>query len=521
MTSLRHILRQLEPYLIGAYPSLGDHVCSQQVELLGGQDTLCRSRLYLGDAGSVQVLDAAQAEPGTVVLLAGGGGDPTPKARPEGCVLVCFTCSLTLLFNTVSRALAQTEAWRRAYLELTDHGRGLHAIVALTAQLADSAVLLLDQSGRVVASGGMEHSAYLAGQAAATGAIPQRTTDALFPAGSAARYGAWPVPGTDLVLHARRMVLQDRPVGMLLLEGRKSRPDLDYPSLCECATDCLGRRLLSTDLSRLGSSSRAFQQCWEDIVQRKLTGVAEIREALSRMPHPIQQFARVAVLTFSGGGAGIPYNYLIARLREIFPHTNMAVYHQDIVLLLTYPERTFQRDLPADGALAELLNRFHGYLAVSNGTRALNALASLYMLTKQTAMLAQELDLQKGERICFYEDYSMYCVIDLCAQRYLEIEGNDDILYLIHPAVIHLTRYDRAHNSNLRDVLYYYLLNDRNLVKTSACTYMHRNTVINKVNKILELLDLDLENGNLRQRLMFSCQVIRYYEKVMKQTLKL
>lgn len=519
MTSLRHILRQLDPYLIRVHPGVGDYVCPERVELLGSQEVLQADRLYLGDASSVHVLSTARAEPACAVLLAGAGGDPAPELRLEQGILVCFSCSLTLLFNTVSEALAQAAQWRSAYLELTDHGRGLHAIVALTAHLSDSAVLLLDQSGRVVASSGMERSAYLAGQVSATGALPQRTTDALFPAGPEARCGAWAVPGTDLILYGRRMIHQDHSVGMLLLEGRTTRPDLDYRSLCECATDCLGRRLLSTDLSRLGSSTRDFQQCWEDIVQRKLAGVADIREALSRMAHPIRQFVRVAVLTFPGSGAGVPYNYLIARLREIFPQTNMAVYRKDVVLLLTYEERSFQRDLPQIDQLKELLTRFNGYLAVSNGTRALKALASLFMLAKQTAMLARELE--KEEHICFYEDYSMYCVIDLCAQRYLEIDGNDDILYLIHPAIIHLTRYDRAHNSSLRDVLYYYLLNDRNLVKTSACTYMHRNTVINKVNKILELLDLDLEDGHLRQRLMFSCQVIRYYERVMKQELKL
>ena len=83
--------------------------------------------------------------------------------------------------------------------------------------------------------------------------------------------------------------------------------------------------------------------------------------------------------------------------------------------------------------------------------------------------------------------------------------------------MIHLTRYDRQHNNNLRDVLYYYLLNDRNLVKTAAATYMHRNTVINKMSKIMDLIHLDLEDGNLRQRLMLSCQFIRYYEKVMER----
>jgi len=120
------------------------------------------------------------------------------------------------------------------------------------------------------------------------------------------------------------------------------------------------------------------------------------------------------------------------------------------------------------------------------------------------------------ERIFYHEEYSMYTVIDLCAQRYLEIDGNEDPLYLMHPAVVLLTRYDRMHNSNLNEVLYAYLLNNHNLVKTAASVHMHRNTVINKVNKIMELTNLDLEDSNLCQRLMFSCQFVRYYEKVLK-----
>ena len=101
-------------------------------------------------------------------------------------------------------------------------------------------------------------------------------------------------------------------------------------------------------------------------------------------------------------------------------------------------------------------------------------------------------------------------------QRYLESDLNDDILYLTHPAVPTLTRYDREHHTDLRDVLFYYLLNDCNLTTTAAMLYMHRNTVNNKVNQIKKIIQLELDEPKLRQRLLLSCQIMRYYEIVMQ-----
>lgn len=517
MSSLRFLLRQLEPFVLRTALCPGQDACPDRVELLCTQKTLTADRLYLGDVRAATGLSVARIAPGTTVLLSDACADDLPKLSLPGGSLVLFSCSLAKLYNTLADASARKAGWCHAYQELTDHGGGLHAIVALTAKLAGSAVLLLDHNGRVVAGAGMEGSAYLSGQVAATGALPLRTAELLFGSMPPDGGGSCAIPGTELVLYGRRMAHLGDPFGMLLIEGRQERDGPDVQSLCDCAADCLSRRLLSYDLERLGSSTKLFQQCWEDIVERRLTGSAEIRSALSRMPNPVEPFVQVAVITFAGGGAGVPYNYLLARLRECFPRANLAVYHKDVVILLSYRERTFRPELDDSGQLTRLLERYNGFMAVSNGTRNLDALGSNFLLAKRTALLAQALRKSCDERIFFHEDYSMYCVIDLCVQRYLEIEGNDDVLYLVHPAVILLTRYDSQHNSNLRDVLYYYLLNDRNLVRTAAATYMHRNTVINKVNKILDLLQLDLEDGNLRQRLIFSCQFIRYYENILKR----
>ena len=117
---------------------------------------------------------------------------------------------------------------------------------------------------------------------------------------------------------------------------------------------------------------------------------------------------------------------------------------------------------------------------------------------------------------------SAHIVPLICVPRgFNEIAGHDGIVYLAHPAVVALTRYDRNHNDNLRDVLYFYLINDRSITNTASALYMHRNTVLNKVRKINQILGLDLDDRHLRQRLLFSCQLIHYFEDITKKGLKL
>ena len=92
----------------------------------------------------------------------------------------------------------------------------------------------------------------------------------------------------------------------------------------------------------------------------------------------------------------------------------------------------------------------------------------------------------------------MYSVLDLCSQRFCQLYGNMDIIYLAHPIIIHLLRYDQKHGTNLREVLYQYLASDRNLKATAQILYMHRNTVSNKLNLIQKTCPVNFDDGELR-----------------------
>ena len=97
------------------------------------------------------------------------------------------------------------------------------------------------------------------------------------------------------------------------------------------------------------------------------------------------------------------------------------------------------------------------------------------------------------------------------AKQFADSMGSTDIILLSDPAIITLYRYDTEHNSNLCDVLFHYLSRGRSVSETAKALYMHRNTVQNKIAKISQLTSLDLADGNVGQRLLYSCQIIRYY----------
>ena len=522
MLSLHFLCRQLDDCLMQETPLRSRDSCPHQVELLDTQEVLHADRLYLGDPHSLPLLEQVPAEPGTLILLANMADQPVPPP-PAGCELLAFTCSLFKLYNTVAEDVRQTDRWQQAYQHISEQSGHVHDILAAAADFANGAVVLLDPHGQLIEAAGLECSTYLAAQLSGGDTLSQSILRRIFPTAAPLDcYTCHAVPGTGLALHGCRVVQDDNVLWMLLMEEKIAPDNPDLRNLCDCTAKCLRQRLLSLGLSRQDPTSMVFRKCWEDIMERRLISRGEVRIALDQMPLPVDRFCRVLLVSFRGEGSAVPYQYVLSRLRDIFPDSNMTEYRKDIVILYSYPSRTFRLSMSEVQIqrLNTLLKRYDGFMSVGNGTQHAESLGSMYLLGKRTVDLACLLRENKEERIFFNEDYLIYIIIDLCVQRYLESDLNDDILYLTHPAVPTLTRYDREHHTDLRDVLFYYLLNDCNLTTTAAMLYMHRNTVNNKVNQIKKIIQLELDEPKLRQRLLLSCQIMRYYEIVMQREMQ-
>ncbi|HAL73544.1 MAG TPA: hypothetical protein DCM45_00455 [Clostridiales bacterium] len=77
---------------------------------------------------------------------------------------------------------------------------------------------------------------------------------------------------------------------------------------------------------------------------------------------------------------------------------------------------------------------------------------------------------------------------------------------IFHPALQILHDYDHLHSTQYFNTLYVYLKHERNLVSTAAALYIHRNSLVYRIGRIQELIDVDLDDYAVRHYLLLSYQ---------------
>ena len=96
-----------------------------------------------------------------------------------------------------------------------------------------------------------------------------------------------------------------------------------------------------------------------------------------------------------------------------------------------------------------------------------------------------------------------------CAmQHMMSLFPQEQLRLLIHPALPALHEHDAAMGTELYDTLHCYLEHERSLVKTAAALFIHRNTLLYRLEKLHQLVDLDLDDADLRLHLTLSYRLL-------------
>ena len=92
----------------------------------------------------------------------------------------------------------------------------------------------------------------------------------------------------------------------------------------------------------------------------------------------------------------------------------------------------------------------------------------------------------------------------------LKIEDREEIRQFYHYNLDPLLSYDAKNNTALTDTLRAFLLANGNLAKTAQNLFIHRNTLVYRINQIQELLDKDIESAVVRLDLFNSLLAKEY-----------
>ncbi|SHN57481.1 PucR family transcriptional regulator [Desulfitobacterium chlororespirans] len=189
-------------------------------------------------------------------------------------------------------------------------------------------------------------------------------------------------------------------------------------------------------------------------------------------------------------------------IKAFLPPGNSLIYNNKIVYLLN-KELLFSPYYD-QGPLMKYLTENKLSIGISRNLKDLKNLPELYRQSVDALKIGAYLN--SNELIYDYDEYALYHLFHSLSTK-VNIGG------FCHPALVKLMEYDRRNKSNFTKTLYAYLKQNGNQSATAAELYIHRTSLIYRINKIEEIMDLPLDDALIRSHLYTSFQIIEILER--------
>jgi len=145
--------------------------------------------------------------------------------------------------------------------------------------------------------------------------------------------------------------------------------------------------------------------------------------------------------------------------------------------------------------IADQVNKIVDSLSLRCGiSNTYTGLQNIYIQGRQAS---DALKCGRGKSVSYFSEFSFKILL----------RNLDDKLYrsfCIHPALDTLRTYDKNHNTQLFETLRVFLQCERGYLAASKVLGFHRNTIIDRIQKIQDILCLDLNSSDEREYLLLS-----------------
>ena len=192
-------------------------------------------------------------------------------------------------------------------------------------------------------------------------------------------------------------------------------------------------------------------------------------------------------------------NHLAGQLRNEFPHCRTFVYQSKLWMLAREQDgNTVNQILPK---LVGLLELHHARCGIGSPFQELANLGEGYLQASQAHELGCRLNPER--RYYHYYEYYVFHLLS-CAAK--EITWQQ----LYHSQLNRIIETDRLKGSDNLRLLETHLNCDRNISHTAHSLHLHRNSVVYRLTRIEEMLDMSLDDPEVRLRLLISLKALRY-----------
>lgn len=151
--------------------------------------------------------------------------------------------------------------------------------------------------------------------------------------------------------------------------------------------------------------------------------------------------------------------------------------------------------------LADILKQNGLRTGVSLAVRGIGNLSAVYRQA-EAALIYGSAKRPEENYYCFYD-----CAMDFIVEN----SEPEELICACQPDVLRM--WEEGKGGDQIRILKSYLANERSLAKTASALFVHRNTLVYRVKKLLETLEYSLEEDYTRDYMKLSIRILELYQK--------
>jgi hypothetical protein len=192
---------------------------------------------------------------------------------------------------------------------------------------------------------------------------------------------------------------------------------------------------------------------------------------------------------------------IFSRIGKIDPFPIAFIYGRQIKVILS-GKRKACLDSEALKNLEKRLVDEGLSIGVSRNFLSVTELSRFNIQSEKALELGLLLHPESG--IYHYDKYSAFHIIEVCNRE-------EDLMKFCHSAIFNLAEYDREHHTQMLESLHVFLMCHRNIAQAARALYVHRNTLNYRINKIIEMIGLNIDDSEDLFQLWLSFHILEYY----------
>jgi len=301
-----------------------------------------------------------------------------------------------------------------------------------------------------------------------------------------------------------RIRVENKVVGnIILLECQRKIDDDDYDYL-ELISDIISKELKKKHFYK-NTRNTLREEIIYDLLENNLDDEKMMQERLEHSHLVFHKYICIYAIDISKYKMkhSIYERFLETQILKFFPHGYLIYYQNHIVIINTKKESRAKT-----GKLKELV-RFLSENNLSMGcSNVFSTIKSCKVFYNQ-AVLALKIGSIVDQDGFFYqyEDIQPYVFVYRFKDSLLKEDFLNNQLNLINI-------YDDENQSDLYKTLYAYLKNNHNITKAADEIHVHRNTLRYRLEKITEILGVDIDEDDNSFKLYSAIKMMDFYDKL-------